>query len=67
MDSQELTDHLSRYQGEYYIIPGKMLRDCVRLMHRLYSEDRMSADDMRDWAHGLDLILLGSDIVPYSE
>jgi len=44
--------------GQYYAVTAELVRIVQRVARRLYSEDRMNADVMRDNAQALDYVLM---------
>lgn len=48
-------DRFDKYK--MYVVEGSVLRLAIRVMERLYTEQRMNADEMRDWTNELNVQL----------
>lgn len=63
MRTQQHIDELAKFQPFHqYAVNGNLLRALVNLKHRLYSQERMNADEMRDWGNILFTQL--QDVIP---
>ena len=47
----------TRFPADYYLVEGHVIRAVEALMQRLYTEQRMDADLMRDWGNKLCALL----------